>query len=155
MDKQPIIEHLVARLEDELATIAAAARDAHAYATDEQSKSESKYDTRALESSYLAEGQARHAAELQESITALRGMPLRSWTDLEPIALGAYVEIVQGTTSFACFLAPRGGGMEVTLNGQPILVVTPQSPLGRSLLGQLPGTTIRLPAGEARILRVA
>lgn len=56
--KSELLELIRAELRARLDRLAKAAMDAHAAATDPGSKAESKYDTRSLEESYLATGQA-------------------------------------------------------------------------------------------------
>jgi len=70
MNKRVLIKKIVARLTEELEVYFRAARASRAEATHEQSKAENKYDTRGLEASYLARGQSRQAAEIQDAIAA-------------------------------------------------------------------------------------
>ena len=55
-----------------LSALSKALLDSSAAATDPGSKAEGKYDTRSLEMSYLAAGQARQAEALGEGIEKLR-----------------------------------------------------------------------------------
>jgi len=66
--KSALLERIRAELRARFERLAAAAREAHAAATDPGSKAESKYDTRNLEASYLATGQARQVEELAAAI---------------------------------------------------------------------------------------
>ena len=59
MDKKRLLEEIIARLRADAAKMKAAALATHEEATHEDNKAESKYDTRGLEASYLAEAQAR------------------------------------------------------------------------------------------------
>lgn len=56
------------------------------------------------------------------------------------------------------FVAPAAGGVELTVSGDSVVSVTPQAPIGRSLLGAHAGDEIRLqtPQGvrEMEIVRV-
>jgi hypothetical protein len=56
------------------------------------------------------------------------------------------------------FLGPRAGGMELDVEGHHVLVLTPQSPFGRELLGKHVGETVRPPgrasSGDHRIAAV-
>ena len=61
-DKKALRRQLIEHLMERLSGFDKSAREAHAEATHEQNKAENKYDTRAIEASYLAEGQARQAA---------------------------------------------------------------------------------------------
>jgi len=156
VDKQAIIEAIVASLTAELQLLAKAAQAAHAEATHESSKAESKYDTRGLEASYLARGQSRQAAEAAQAIEELRKLPLREFAAADAIDLGALVETASKRERSFYFIAPRAGGTEVTLDGREILVITPQSPLGQQLVGRKQGDKLKLViAGAANELRIA
>jgi transcription elongation GreA/GreB family factor len=69
------------------------------------------------------------------------------------VALGAVVEVEDEAQGRTFFLAPVGAGMELTgPDGDGILsVVTPQSPVGRAVLGRSVGDTVEVVvAGEPR-----
>ena len=155
MDKRTIVTLIVDHLVAELETVAGASREAREAATHEDNRAEDKYDTRATESSYLADGQARHAAELREAVDIYRTLAVREFSAEEPIALTALVELKQRTFRDFYFIGPRNGGVVVQHDGMEIMVITPQSPLGRNLLGRRAGETIALEGGrEAAILSV-
>ena len=146
MNKTILRERILARLRATLALQVSAAELARDEAISEESQPENQYDTHSLEAGYLAEGQARQAAEMEESITILSALALPDFAADAPIALGALAEVRDGHGQAACyFLAPRAGGLEVELDGRVVLVVTPQSPLGRQLLGRRVGDLVRLP----------
>jgi len=48
------------------------------------------------------------------------------------------------------FIGPRAGGTEIESDGGPVLVITPQSPLGRQLVGRRQGDTLLLEFGGKR-----
>lgn len=48
------------------------------------------------------------------------------------------------------FLGPDAAGLKVSLVGQPITVITPRSPLGRSLLGKFEGDEVEIVVAGAR-----
>ena len=151
-DKQALREQLIEQLAERLSGFDKSAREAHAEATHEQNKAENKYDTRAIEASYLAEGQARQAAEVAASIQTLEGMVLREFGPPTPIAPGALVELESDGEAAWYFLAPCAGGAELASEGGPVLVVTPQSPLGGAMVGLKTGGTFRLQFGRERVL---
>lgn len=150
MNKQALLESIIAHLLGELDIYAKAARAAHAEATHEQSKAENKYDTRGLEASYLARGQSRQAAELEQSIAKLRALPLRSFDSAEPVDLGALVELHARKDKSFYFLLPRAGGTEVIHDGKEVLVITPESPLGAQLVGKKQSDRFDLEIAGAR-----
>ncbi len=116
-----------------------AARKSHAEATHESSKAENKYDTRGLEAAYLAGGQARQARENMEAIKAYQKLPLKDFSDGDPIDLGALVEVEGGGERALYFIGPRSGGLEIHLRGKEITVITPQSPMGQNLMEKTVG----------------
>src|SRR5688572_15500642 len=156
VNKQALIDKIIAQLRSEAELYARAAQAAHAEATHESSKAENKYDTRGLEASYLARGQSRQVAETAQAIEELRQLPLRAFTATDEIDLGALVETAGKHEKNVYFIAPRAGGTEVEMDGQEVLVITPQSPLGEQLIGRKQGDKLKMViAGAANELRIA
>lgn len=150
MNKRALVRKIIAQLDAELALSAQSARAAHAEATDEQSKAENKYDTRGLEASYLARGQSQKAAETLHGRRALEELALPDFGPGDAIDLGALVEL-DGVEGLACyFIAPCAGGTEILHEKKPVLVITPQSPLGRQVLGRRQGERIQATLAGAR-----
>jgi len=156
MNKRELLGRIVTRLQTELELLTTAALATHAEATDEENKAEDKYDTRGLEASYLAHGQSKAAEETALSLAQFQALVLREFAADEPIGLGALVAL-DGPARY--FIGPRAGGTEIELNGATVLVITPQSPLGRQLLGRRQGDTVQLDLGgkrsDARIASVS
>jgi hypothetical protein len=139
VNKAAIVQKIIAELVQELEGYMRSARSAHSEATDEQSKAENKYDTRGLEASYLARGQSKQAAETSEAIKQFEALPVRDFGADDPVDLGALVEVETKAGQACYFIGPRAGGTEVRQDGQDILVITPQSPLGQQLTGRKKG----------------
>lgn len=140
--KAALLQSIRAQLKASLERLAKAALDAHAAATDPDSKAESKYDTRNLEASYLAAGQARQVDELAEAARVFETFTLPDFTMDGPIAMGALVEAdMRGETSML-LLVPAAGGMIVEMDGQEITLLTPASRLYQGLLGKRAGDFI-------------
>ena len=95
MNKRTLLKSILAALQEELQTFTRAAMAARAEATDPQSRAENKYDTRGLEASYLAAGQARQVAELEAAITAFTMLPARAFAPGEGIGLAHVRTIVR------------------------------------------------------------
>ncbi|HUC85319.1 MAG TPA: hypothetical protein VL970_09015 [Candidatus Acidoferrales bacterium] len=147
MNKRSLIKKITAKLAGELEVYFRAAQFARAEATHEQNKAEHKYDTRGLEASYLARGQSRQAAELEAAIAEFEKLDGRPFAAGEAIALGALVELWHNGETSLYFLGPRAGGTEVVHDKKEILVITPQSPLGKQLMGHKQGDQPRLNFG--------
>jgi len=145
MDKARLRQVIIERLTTELDNLTRAALMARDEATHEESKPENQYDMHAQEAAYLAEGQAKLAAESQASIALFQGMELPTFSPAQPIALGAVVTLETSGRKLRYFLGPRNGGLEVTCDGLTLIVITPQSPIGRQLIGRKVGDAISTP----------
>lgn len=158
-NKRALLDRLIAHLNAEVEAMTQAALATHAEATDDENKAEDKYDTRGLEASYLAHGQSKAAEEAAQALAQFRALPVRDFTAADPIGLGALVQLESRGAASYYFIGPRAGGTEVEADGATVMVITPQSPLGRQLLGRRQGDLLMLDAGgrrtESRIARVA
>ncbi len=148
--KHRIIAQIVAQLGEERELLDRAARAAHFEATDEQSKAENKYDTRGLEASYLARGQAQKVKEVELAIEQFHALPSDTADPTSPVQLGSLVQLKSPKGKALYFVGPRAGGMEVEADEHEICVITPQSPLGQQLMGQKRGARLRLDLGGTR-----
>jgi transcription elongation GreA/GreB family factor len=135
-DKTEIIRRILSAQEEELAILETGAREARDEAIHEENQPEDKYDTHHLEASYLAEGQSKLAIEVKESITRLSAIELKDLSSDDPISIGALVSLKSKNTHTHYFLSPSAGGLELSINGTEILVITPQSPIGQKLIGK-------------------
>jgi len=143
MPKSELLAGILSRLQSELDLLTSAALATHAEATDEENKAEDKYDTRGLEASYLAHGQSKAAEEAALAVAQFRALVPRDATPGEPISLGALVTVTEASARKAhYFIGPRAGGTEVEFGGNTVMVITPQSPLGRELVGRRLGDRV-------------
>jgi transcription elongation GreA/GreB family factor len=150
MDKRNVIRLVVAQIEKDLAVLIAATKATHGEATDEQNKAENKYDTRALEASYLARGQSRQVIELMRARQEFESLSTADWPSKAGIDAGALLTLRQGNIDTVYLLGPKAGGIEVCHEGTPITVITPQSPLGQRLMGKAEGEFVALPNDPAK-----
>jgi transcription elongation GreA/GreB family factor len=119
-------------------------------ATHEEARPENDKDTRALEQSYLARGEAIRTAELRSALGDVQAM--RVGPD-ELVRPGALVTTDESSETRQIWVAPHGGG--VRLAGGTVQVVTPKSPLGRALLGKRCGEQCEVVlAGRTRVLTI-
>jgi transcription elongation GreA/GreB family factor len=130
--KDALKRELLAQLDTQLATARAAHASAAEGAFHEEAKAENDKDTRGLEQSYLARGQAARVAELENGIVAVTAMTI---APSSRVALGALVTAEEDDRERLLYIAPAGGGL--ALAGGSITVVTPASPVGRALLGKV------------------
>ncbi|MFO0625223.1 MAG: GreA/GreB family elongation factor [Polyangiales bacterium] len=134
MDKTALRDELVARVAEELEALERAHRAVMEAATHEEAKPENDKDTRALEQSYLARGQAMRVQSLREALASCRALTV---APLARAALGALLRVEDDGVARTLYLAPHGGG--TALAASSVQVVTPTSPLGRALLGREAG----------------
>ena len=144
MTKQQLVASIIARLEADLALFTAAALHAHAAATHAECQPDNKYDTTALEASYIAQGQANRAQEIRQALEAYRGLELLQFGDDTPIRLGALVTLEdEAGGERRLFIGPQAGGLKLPDPGGEIVVITPAAPLGRKLLGLCVGDQLQ------------
>ncbi len=153
MEKSEIIRVIIEQIESDLAKATDAAIDSAESATHEEARSEGKYDTRGLETSYLASGQARHALELRESLDAIRNFSPPAFEGSSPIALGALVSTLSSNGCETFFLAPGLGGIELESEQGTITVITSKSPLGNEFIGKKTGDRVQAGGGKT-ILKI-
>lgn len=140
MTKQQLVVTIIARLEADLALFTAAALHAHAAATHEECQPDNKYDTTALEASYIAQGQANRAQEIRRSLEAYRRLELQEFDEGAPVRLSALVTLEDDTGGERrLFIGPQAGGMKLADPAGEIVVITPASPLGKRLIGCVAG----------------
>ncbi len=144
MPKAQIIQNIMAALSADLALFSAAALAAHGAATHAECRPDNKYDTTALEASYIAQGQANRAQEIRAALERYRTLTLQSFTDDTPIRLTALITL-EGEEGGVrrLFLGPMAGGLKVDTDDGEVVVITPGSPLGRRLLGLRSGDEVR------------
>jgi transcription elongation GreA/GreB family factor len=158
LDKRTVIQMVVAQIEKDLAALISATKATHGEATDEQNKAENKYDTRALEASYLAQGQSRQVMELLRAKQEFAALSAADWPAKAAIDVGALVTLREGKSDTVYLVGPKAGGSEVFHEGTLVTVITPQSPLGQRLMGKLEGEFVVFPNDpgqrQRRIVRV-
>jgi len=107
-DKREILKLLLLHVSADLHTMSAAQRAVVDGATHEENKPENDKDTRALEQSYLARGQAQRVVELQSAVNQLKAMELRDFSRGVAIALGALVAVEDDQRDSALLLGAGG-----------------------------------------------
>jgi transcription elongation GreA/GreB family factor len=142
ISKRALLDAVDAQLTDEITSAQSRARAAAASATHEESRPENDKDTRAIEESYLARGQAQRVADLEDERAQLRSVVRGA--EFEIAAVGALVALEDEDGERLLFLAPAGGGRKVQLDGLQVQLVTPSAPLGEALVGKEEGDEVEL-----------
>ncbi|WP_162045716.1 GreA/GreB family elongation factor [Vibrio taketomensis] len=148
MDKQPIFDAIIAALQDKLEVARSSTQRAIDAATDEETIPEHKYDTLALEASYLAHGQAMRVQACEAELASIQLFQMRDYSE-QAVGVGAYVELENDEGMMQCFfIAPCAGGLEVRFEERKIYLLTTQSPLGKQLKGAYEGDEVVLKMGD-------
>lgn len=146
ISKAALIERIRAELAGNLDRLKQAALDAHAAATDPDAQAESKYDTRSLESSYLASGQEQQLEQLADEVRLLENFSFPEFDIDSAIGAGALIEAINGDGPAWFLLAPAGGGLELEFEDSPLTVLSPDSALYGKFLGHHVGDSIDSPS---------
>jgi len=147
MNKREILAAALAQMKAQHAAALTSAEATRAGAVHEEAKPENDKDTRALEASYLARGQAMRVEELGESIERLRFLALRDYGPDDAIGLGALVTLEDESGERRVFLVPVGGGLSVETPEGAVQLLSPAAPLGRALVDAHEGDEIEVRAG--------
>ncbi|MBX4135741.1 transcription elongation factor GreAB [Pseudomonas sp. S5F11] len=151
MNKYAVHTLILEKLGVDLDIAQRAAQTAYETATYEENIAENKYDTLGLEASYLATGQARRVEEIKQALTLCQNLPVRPYDEQRGIEVGALLGLEdQNGRQQWLFLAPDAAGLKVDVVGQPVTVITPRSPLGKSLLGKFEGDEVEVLVAGAR-----
>ena len=147
MDKPALLRALLEQLAADIARAVEAANRSRQDATHDEARPENDKDTRALETSYLARGQAQRVVDLEQAERQVRFMTVREFGENDPIDLSALVELESDEGRKWYFVAPSGGGRTLEQAGVAIDVITPEAPVGRALIGRLAGEDLELRVG--------
>ncbi len=123
-------------------------------ATHEENKPENKYDTRGLEASYLARAQSERVLDLKAVKVVIDSLKMRDFSQGQPIAVSALVQLETEGKTLWVLLLPKGGGQSFEFNGLSIKVITPESPMGSQLIAKSAGDSIEIKNTEYDILAV-
>jgi transcription elongation GreA/GreB family factor len=144
MNKRTLIDRAHELLRAEHAAAERVARETAAAANHPEAKPENDKDTRKIELSYLAAGQAARAEELAAAVAAVGSMDARPLGARDPVRVGALVSLDVDGKAQRVLVLPAGGGLKLASPEGEVSVVTPEAPLGRGLLGQSVGDGFEL-----------
>lgn len=148
MNKKDVHEAITAALLRRFETAKWAAKQAHDAATDEESVAENKYDTFGLEASYLAHGQSKRVLECENEWHCFNKKSPVLFSEDSSVGLWGLVSLVRvnskSTAEKHFFISPCAGGLSVEMPDQAVYLVTPSSPVGKTLLGKHVGDEVEL-----------
>ena len=150
MKKEEVVKALIIQLEKDLSVLRQAALATYDDATNEETKPENKYDTRALEASYLAGAQAARVQDVAELLALCKILKVRNLKPEEAISIGALIEVESNEKVSYLFFLPQGGGTWVQYGDKKVQVITPVSPLGKAFVGHFAGDEILIETGSQK-----
>lgn len=160
MNKSAILEQIIARLQTDVDTMKKAEALSHSEATDTENRPRSKYETFALESSYLAQVQCDRSNQMEAVLMAYQALRGEKVEKGEVIRMSALVSVEEtGQPRQHYFIGPKTGGwagLELDLDGECLTVITSASPIGQALLGHKEGDTLKVKIGwNERTLKIS
>ena len=75
-------------------------------------------------------------------------LPVRAFLETAKVDMGAIVELERKGERTFYFIGPGAGGTEIECEGNLVLVITPQSPMGQQLVGRKKGERLQIKVGR-------
>jgi transcription elongation GreA/GreB family factor len=153
IDKVKLKAQALDELKQRLQVVVDAAFEAKEASTNEESKAENKYDTRGLEASYLAAGQATRAQELKKSIYYLEQFEVQGI--LAEVNLGALVHLgIDGEEEKLFFILPIGG-LQLEIDQGTVYTIALDAPLAKLMFKKSVGDFFDFKQREYEILSIS
>ncbi|MBD1572380.1 transcription elongation factor [Vibrio sp. S17_S38] len=132
IDKTILHQEIIKKLELVYASALAATQTA----TDKENVPEHKYDTLSLEASYLAHGQAQRLQQCLRDLHSFKDLAVKNCLDSDSVNIGALVKLLDDDEDSYkwFFLSPVAGGLSVQFSNIIVQLITPESPLGKTLM---------------------
>lgn len=147
MNKKELISVFIEHLEKELTILKEAARATAEAATNEESRPENEYDTRALEASYLAGAQSKRVVEVMEVLSLFKSISFKEFKPTDSVQATALVDVLLDGRKSRLLMMPKGGGVNLKVGSESVQIVTPTSTLGETILGMNVGDTAEYEVG--------
>lgn len=130
MNKETIVKLIIEKLSCELKSLTSLVGKSKAHANSNEMQAEGKYDTRKVEASYLAGGQAKRLTQIACEINLLQNMNIAKKTSIS-ITVGSCFQL---NTESIYFLSPQTGAMTINFENQAITIISLKSPIGEAAL---------------------
>ncbi|MFT6984806.1 MAG: transcription elongation GreA/GreB family factor [Psychromonas sp.] len=149
MNKKLLYKQLILALDETHQGAVNAAKRAYDTATDNENIAENRYDTLALEASYLAQGQSQRVEECAMDLAAFQKLNISAVSSQSSVCLGALVLLrdIDDNEKYI-FFGPAAGGLKVQFAENEIVVVTPGSPLGAAINHRVVGDEVSISIGN-------
>lgn len=156
LNKKHLLQAIINQLEQELNNAINSAEMARLAATDDQSVAETQYDTLGLEASYLAHGQSERAEQITQQIKQYQDLLTKDLDGEDEINIGSLVKLKNTLTNAELyyFIGPSAGGLKIHLNDLKVMLLTPQAPVAKELIGKSEFDYISLPGPKNNELEI-
>jgi transcription elongation GreA/GreB family factor len=146
--KIEIKSQVLVQLKAQQAILSQAVQIAAEATTHSEAKQEGKYDTRAIEASYLAGAQAERLAELDQKILTLERVVFASGPSNDIIKITSLVAVDDNGETKWFMLLPGAAGVSVSVASVEVTILSPESHLGSELIGKSVGEDVEITTGR-------
>ena len=138
MEKQKLMTAVAQAFERKIAEMRKVVATSQEMTRDAIGRLESRYDTSRVETGWLTTGLGAALGELEYNYSLFKS---NSTAPRTCVSNGACFEAVSigGTTRIMCFVCQGGAGLECEVDGKPLVVVSPDSPIAVAALGKTAG----------------
>lgn len=134
LDKQYIKNQIIALLAQRIDELTEVVSSSTSAATEGDNKQESKYDTRAIEASYLAGAQKARLEVLRSELSLMKLLNVSD--DSLLIKVGSLVKVLKNQEiEQYFFFTPKTGGEKILVDGVIVLSLAMTNPLAREFVG--------------------
>lgn len=149
MDKSKILDELISKTKSELTLVKASYESTKELVQKGDLKSDGKYDTRATEANYLADGQRQRISDLEQELILLEEIPRRDFDKSEEVSIGSLLDIEYNGNCRKYFLSPTAGGTMIPIDGETVMVISVFSPIGSEAMGHKTGDEFEVEIGDS------
>ncbi len=146
MNKIKLLKNVITQLKEQLLVAEQAQKSAADTATHSETLAKSKYDTFALEASYLAQGQQQRIAETQFQLQQLKKVlrHVENANIAEAVEIGSLVSLYNEQKKLGkdFLILPCGGGLSCQDGAITAQVVSPEAPIAKLLIHKIEGDQI-------------
>jgi len=153
MNKQSIFNQISAQLKDAQEKAVEDRDTAQTEANLHIGRMESRYDTFKQEAQYEVEAQELRISKYKDGISQIRALleDASNMNSSPKIQIGSIVKLASESGEEKSYiLSPAGGGIVVKEESLSIFTLTPESPLGKQLLGLKIGDECNLHTNESK-----
>ena len=138
MEKYKLMAAISQAFEKKIAEMRKAVATSQEMTRDAIGRLESRYDTSRVETGWVTTGLGAALGELEHNYSLFKANSARPRTC---VSNGACFEAVAigGTPRLTCFVCQGGAGFECEVDGKPLVVISPDSPIAVAALGKTAG----------------